>query len=67
MIRVVQWATRDLRAGDLSALADVAKGSALDSGTRTERLRRRGFLARRGRTITFRGRLALLVWRFVVR
>ena len=59
-----RWATRGLRQGDLTALKRIARGAAGLGRRQAERLRRRGFVARRknGRpAVTVHGRLALLV------
>jgi hypothetical protein len=62
---IKEWATRGLRAGDLTALAAIGKGAKADSD-RIARLVRRGFLAERGDdafAITVLGRVALAIWR----
>jgi hypothetical protein len=64
------WATRGLRAGDLTALAGIASGRRLPDGEPTERLRERRFVRERADTsivITLRGRLALIIKRFAMR
>lgn len=59
-----RWATRDLRAGDLTALRDVAKGRGNPKDPRFNRLRNRGFV-KESKTGTLRvtilGWLALLI------
>jgi len=41
----IEWARRDLKRGDLSALSEVAKGySSNHEADRIERLQRRGFI-----------------------
>ena len=62
---VKEWATRGLRAGDLTALAAIGKGAKIDSD-RIERLVRRGFLRERGDgafAVTVFGRVALAIRR----
>lgn len=59
-----KWATRDLRAGDLTALRDVAKGGGNSKDPRFDRLRSRGFVkeSKTGTlSVTVLGRLALLI------
>jgi hypothetical protein len=60
-----RWATRQLQTGDLSALQDLKSGKPVESRSRIERLRNRGFVqgpAEKLR-ITAAGRIALIVRR----
>ncbi len=61
-----KWATRNLRAGDLTALSAILNGSSIPEKDRVERLARRRFIAKKndGRlAITLAGRVALVVRR----
>ena len=64
-----KWATQGLRAGDLTALAAISKGSRPGDADRIARLERRRFVKRgpTGRTaVTLTGRLALGIKRAVI-
>ncbi len=59
-----RWATRDLRRGDLTALAEAAKGWAQPNDSCIQRLKRRHFLLVKSDgqfVVTFRGHLALML------
>lgn len=61
-----RWATRGLRAGDLTALAAFTHGGTAPNNGCADRLHRRGFIRRdaSGRVaVTLRGRLALKIRR----
>ena len=60
-----RWATRQLQTGDLSALQDLKSGKRVESRSRIERLRSRGFVRGPVDTpqITLSGRIALIVRR----
>jgi len=61
-----KWATRNLRAGDLTALSAIRNGSSIPEKDRVDRLMRRRFVAKKtdGRlAITLAGRAALVVKR----
>lgn len=64
-----RWATRQLQSGDLSALQDLKNGKPIDSGSRIERLRSRGFV--QGPLdklrISLLGRIALVAKRLKVK
>jgi hypothetical protein len=63
---LTRWVTLDLRHGDLTALAEIAKGWREPTDSRVARLKRRQFVAvgRDGRIrVTVRGQIALLVRR----
>ena len=60
------WATRKLRSGDLSALAQVANGGQKPKGISVERLSQRRFVAVRPSgevAVTLRGHVALMIRR----
>ena len=66
-VRIRDWATRDLRSGDLSALATIAQGGSERDQERIRRLTQRGFLASKvdgTLAITPFGRLALFIRQF---
>ncbi len=68
-VGIRDWATRKLHTGDLTALAAVADGLAVDE-VRLKRLQRRGFLSQLddGRVVvTARGRVALMIKRLTPR
>lgn len=57
-----RWATRDLRRGDLTALAEIAKGWAQPTDSCIQRLKRRHFILVKSDgqvVLTFRGHLAV--------
>ena len=64
-----RWATRQLQTGDLTALQDIKSGKAIESHSRIERLRSRGFIGGPAEKplITFLGRIALITKRFRIR
>lgn len=62
-----KWATRNLRSGDLTALAAIVSGCANTEPERVNRLSQRGFVVKKpdGRlAATIVGRTALAVRRF---
>jgi hypothetical protein len=67
---LTRWATFDLRHGDLTALAEIAKGWDQSTDSRMARLKRRQFVSvgRDGQIrVTLRGHLALMVRRVIKR
>jgi hypothetical protein len=65
----MEWATRSLHSGDLSALSAIASGFRAEDA-RLKRLSRRGFVYQRdnGRiTVTPRGRMALIIRHLAIR
>jgi hypothetical protein len=60
-----QWARKDLRPGDMSALQELGKGWGDPRPARLQRLRRRGFIKTREDEprLTMKGRVALLLGR----
>jgi hypothetical protein len=67
---LTRWRTLDLRRGDLTALAEIAKGWYEPTDSRIARLKRRQFVSvgRDGQIrVTVRGHMALMVWRLTKR
>jgi hypothetical protein len=66
-VAIRRWATRNLRPGDLTALAEIARARYVDTqAERIERLNRRGFVKKTANKpmVTLLGRTALWVRHF---
>jgi hypothetical protein len=68
IMKFSDWARKELERGDLSTLSELTKGTAWGDPNpgRTERLNRRGFVAKKENQklqVTLKGRLALWVRR----